>query len=231
MTASKFLVAFALAVACVHADVSHVVRSGEQAAEVISSVSDVRPDGFNYAYETNNGIQAQAEGVVQDVNSLYHADVSHVVRSGEQAAEVVSSVSDVRPDGFNYAYETNNGIQAQAEGVVQDVNSENPKQVVRGSYSYRGDDGQTYQVNYVADENGFQPEGAHLPVAPAIPEAIARSIEYIRTHASQESVRSAAPVASAPVVSAARAVVAPARVVATASASAFRQPNKQFGRF
>ncbi|XP_061716615.1 larval cuticle protein LCP-17-like, partial [Cydia pomonella] len=160
-----------------------------------------------------------------------HADVSHVVRSGEQAAEVVSSVSDVRPDGFNYAYETNNGIQAQAEGVVQDINSEYPKQVVRGSYSYRGDDGQTYQVNYVADENGFQPEGAHLPVPPAIPEAIARSIEYIRTHGGQEAVRSAAPVVSAPVVTAARAVVAPARVAATASASTFRRPTNQFGRF
>ncbi|XP_063536001.1 larval cuticle protein LCP-17-like, partial [Cydia strobilella] len=167
----------------------------------------------------------------RELGELFYADVSHVVRSGEQAAEVISSVSDVRPDGFNYAYETNNGIQAQAEGVVQDVNSEYPKQVVRGSYSYRGDDGQTYQVNYVADENGFQPEGAHLPVAPAIPEAIVRSIEYIRTHPSQESVRSAAPVVSAPVVSAARAVVAPGRVVATAAASPFRKPNNQFGRF
>merc|ERR1712071_349408 len=37
--------------------------------------------------------------------------------------------------------------------------------VSRGSYSYELE-GVTYTVNWVADENGFQASGAHLPVAP-----------------------------------------------------------------
>ncbi|XP_005174947.1 larval cuticle protein 65Ag1 [Musca domestica] len=78
-------------------------------------------------------------------------------------AEVLRLESDVRPEGYNFALETSDGKTHQEEGSLKNVGSEDEAIVVRGSYSFVADDGQTYTVNYIADENGFQPEGAHLP--------------------------------------------------------------------
>lgn len=50
-----------------------------------------------------------------------------------------------------------------------------------GSYSYTGDDGVPVVVNYIADENGFQPQSSILPTPPPVPEAIQRALDYLRS--------------------------------------------------
>lgn len=46
-----------------------------------------------------------------------------------------------------------------------------------GSFSYTAPDGQQISISYTADQNGFLPQGAHLPTPPPIPEEIQRAIE------------------------------------------------------
>ncbi|XP_017121857.1 larval cuticle protein 65Ag1-like [Drosophila elegans] len=79
---------------------------------------------------------------------------------------IVKSNSDVGPESFKYDWETSDGQSAQAAGQLKNIGSENEAISVQGSYKFVADDGVTYEVTYIADENGFQPQGAHLPVAP-----------------------------------------------------------------
>lgn len=86
----------------------------------------------------------------------------------DSQAQVLRFESDnIGVDGYNYAYETSNQIQAQESGKLKDLPGDEYGNGIeaRGSYSYLGDDGVTYTVNYIANENGFQPSGAHLPSA------------------------------------------------------------------
>lgn len=87
---------------------------------------------------------------------------------------------------YNYAYSTANGISAQEQGYLKNAGSANEAEVAQGSYSYTAPDGQQISVTYTADENGFHPQGAHLPTPPPIPDAILRSLQYNRAHGSYD---------------------------------------------
>ncbi|CRL02971.1 CLUMA_CG016569, isoform A [Clunio marinus] len=65
--------------------------------------------------------------------------------------------------GYNFAYETSDGQARQENAELKNIGTENEALVVRGSYSFVADDGQTYTVTYIADENGFQPSAPHIP--------------------------------------------------------------------
>ncbi|XP_021937273.1 endocuticle structural glycoprotein SgAbd-4-like [Zootermopsis nevadensis] len=94
---------------------------------------------------------------------------------------IISQNSIINPDGsYSYSYETGNGISAREEGFLKNAgNPETEAQVAQGQFSYIGDDGIPISLTYTADENGFVPQGAHLPTPPPIPPAIQRALQFL----------------------------------------------------
>ncbi|XP_022907042.1 flexible cuticle protein 12-like [Onthophagus taurus] len=92
-----------------------------------------------------------------------------VVRGAPQndaSAVVVKSNFDSNLGGYSFEYETSNGIQASENGQILNQGAENEGIAVQGQYRYVAPDGVAYSVQYTADENGFRPQGDHLPTLP-----------------------------------------------------------------
>lgn len=93
---------------------------------------------------------------------------------------IIRDDSQINGDGsYQYTYETGNGISADQKGELKKVGDVEAL-AVQGEYKYPGEHGDI-EVSYTADENGFQPKGAHLPTAPPVPEAIQRALAYLAT--------------------------------------------------
>lgn len=79
--------------------------------------------------------------------------------NADAAATIISNTfTDDGAGNFAYAYETSNKIKAEAKGHLKEITIENgtksQNEVQEGSFSFVGTDGQTYEIKWIADENG-----------------------------------------------------------------------------
>ncbi|XP_037780468.1 cuticle protein CP14.6-like [Penaeus monodon] len=90
--------------------------------------------------------------------------------SSEEFVPILKDDRVQEDDGtFNFDFEAANGIRVSQAGSPD---GDEDAVIKAGEYSYTAPDGTPVVVKYVADENGFQPQGAHLPVAPEFPHPI-----------------------------------------------------------
>ncbi|XP_013195235.2 endocuticle structural glycoprotein ABD-4 [Amyelois transitella] len=82
---------------------------------------------------------------------------------------------------YKWALQTEGGIYHEQRGSLQANPGGESSLVVEGQYQYTAPDGQVINLLYKADENGFQPQGQHLPTPPPIPPAIQRALQYLAT--------------------------------------------------
>ncbi|XP_050300042.1 endocuticle structural glycoprotein SgAbd-3-like [Anthonomus grandis grandis] len=99
---------------------------------------------------------------------------------------IISQESDIQPDGsFKWSFEAGDGTKAEQSGQPKQIEKETPV-VMQGSASWTDNEGGNHQLTYVADENGYQPQSNDLPIAPEIPAAIQRALEWNAAHPEQD---------------------------------------------
>ncbi|XP_071639390.1 endocuticle structural glycoprotein SgAbd-8-like isoform X2 [Temnothorax longispinosus] len=113
----------------------------------------------------------------------------HPQQLQQQPVAILKYAQDSSPEGsYSYAYETENGIAASEQGSPQPVGPKgDPAVVAQGQYQYTAPDGTPIALQYTADENGFHPQGSHLPIAPQVPELIQKAVAYVLAHPQPEN--------------------------------------------
>ena len=88
---------------------------------------------------------------------------------------------DTEKQEYSFSYETENGISVSESGKQKQFGDkpEDAGTVSQGKYSYP-EDSVTYTVTWVADENGFQATGDHLPTPPPMPEHVVKLLNDLR---------------------------------------------------
>merc|ERR1711915_1012731 len=88
---------------------------------------------------------------------------------------------DTEKQEYSFSYESENGIIVSESGVQKQI-GDKPEEagiVSQGKFSYP-EEGVTYTITWVADENGFQATGDHLPTPPPMPEHVVKILADLK---------------------------------------------------
>lgn len=80
----------------------------------------------------------------------------------------------------NSSFATADGIAVEESGFNRRYDAETAGINSRGSFSYTAPDNTPIMVEWVADENGYRATGAHLPVAPELPDHVVKMLADLR---------------------------------------------------
>ncbi|KAF5293164.1 hypothetical protein FQR65_LT11009 [Abscondita terminalis] len=99
-----------------------------------------------------------------------------------KAIQILKQLFNLEADGtYGWSYDAENGISVSEQGAPKQIGNE-VGNTVRGSYSYPSPNGDVVKIEYISDENGFQPQGNVIPTPHPIPEYILRALAYNAAH-------------------------------------------------
>merc|ERR1711972_389675 len=81
---------------------------------------------------------------------------------------------DTEKQESSFSYDSESGVQKQIGDKPEEAGT-----VSKGQFSYP-EGSVTYTVSWVADENGFQATGDHLPTPPPMPEHVVKLLADLR---------------------------------------------------
>lgn len=87
----------------------------------------------------------------------------HSILYFEIKVKVICSYLSIFDILCNFRYETSNGVSRSETAELKNLGTDQEAIAIRGVISWTDNEGNKYNLEFVADENGFQPKGDHLP--------------------------------------------------------------------
>merc|ERR1712133_47172 len=88
---------------------------------------------------------------------------------------------DTEKQEYSFSYEAENGISVSESGKQKQFGDKPEEAGISSQGKFSSpEEGVTYTITWVADENGFQATGDHLPTPPPMPEHVVKILADLK---------------------------------------------------